>query len=371
LTNKLINYAISIALLFYFLIISFIYITDSAHQLVLINQLFGTGAFIYCLAQKKMRKEWLFPTLILLSCVIGSSFLILRNPFGFGNIANVFAASGISILILRVRVNVNIIMIWFIIVALYYIGLIINGVHPDLAHASPISRNAISVHMLFITVTIYLICYINNKQLPLLLSLTLLIICLWAIGRGGIVTSILLLVSLLYTKFKRAFKNIALWPVLAISLITISIFGFSISSDIKEIIELERTLNDALSRSELTSERDNIIKDFFKQSSFLDLLIGQDLYKGVMWYEWGGNTHNSFLSLAAYTGFLGFLIFFYWIYVNFYFFKTEFIIGALMMVVFIRLMTEYIVWFSVFDYIPFLFLFLYKDMVNKRKLKLE
>jgi hypothetical protein len=140
-----------------------------------------------------------------------------------------------------------------------------------------------------------------------------------------------------------------------------------VSLFLNELIEIERTINDVFSRTEVTSSRDNILSDFYKNSSIIDIIIGQDLYKGVMRQEWGGNTHNSFVSLIAYVGFFGVITFVYWIYVNFKLFKLNFILGTLMFIVFIRLMTEYVVWFSVFDYIPFLFIYLYTEMKGKMK----
>lgn len=369
--NKLFKILISFLLLFYFLIISYVYITDSAHYIVVVNQFFGIATFSIYLFKGKMQISWLVSTILFMGSVLLSSILISRSPFGFGNFANVISASGIAILILRNKVYLNIIMIWFIIVAGYYFWLILQGVHPDLAHSTDNSRNSISVHMLFVTATIYVLYYLNRINFPWWPAFLFLVISLWAIGRGGILTSSILFLSIVFIKMKYFFKTRRVWTVILIGLPLIVFVWDKVAIFLDDIVELERTVNDALSRTELTSSRNEILIDFFKESSILDFLIGQDLYQGIMWYEWGGNSHNSFISLIAYAGLLGFVVFFYWIYVNIRLFRFNFILGMLMFIVFLRLMTEHVVWFSVFDYIPFLFIYLYMEMKGKMKSALK
>lgn len=369
--NKFFKIAISFLLLFYFLIISYVYVTDSAHYLVIVNQFFGIATFSIYLFKGKMQISWLVPTILFMGSVLLSSILISRSPFGFGNFANVISASGIAILILRNKIYMNVVLVWFLLVSGYYFFLIFQGVIPDLAHASENSRNSVSIHMLFVTVTIYIIYYLNRSYLPWWPALIFLVICLWAIGRGGILTSSILFTVILADKLKYVVKRASsiFFLILGVTII-VSIWD-KVSLFLNELIEIERTINDVFSRTEVTSSRDNILSDFYKNSSIIDIIIGQDLYKGVMRQEWGGNTHNSFVSLIAYVGFFGVITFVYWIYVNFKLFKLNFILGTLMFIVFIRLMTEYVVWFSVFDYIPFLFIYLYTEMKGKMKLALK
>jgi hypothetical protein len=369
--NKFFKIAISFLLLFYFLIVSYVYVTDSAHYLVIVNQFFGIATFSIYLFKGKMQISWLVPTILFMGSVLLSSILISRSPFGFGNFANVISASGIAILILRNKIYMNVVLVWFLLVSGYYFFLIFQGVIPDLAHASENSRNSVSIHMLFVTVTIYIIYYLNRSYLPWWPALIFLVICLWAIGRGGILTSSILFTVILADKLKYVVKRASSIFFLILGVTIIGSIWDKVSLFLNELIEIERTINDVFSRTEVTSSRDNILSDFYKNSSIIDIIIGQDLYKGVMRQEWGGNTHNSFVSLIAYVGFFGVITFVYWIYVNFKLFKLNFILGTLMFIVFIRLMTEYVVWFSVFDYIPFLFIYLYTERKGKMKLALK
>jgi len=358
-------------LLFCFLIISYVYVTDSAHFFVIVNQIFGLTAFVIYLVKGKMKVSWLVPTVLLMSSVLVSSILISRSPFGFGNIVNVVSASGIAILVLRNRLYMNIILIWFFLVTGYYFWLILQGVHPDLAHSTNNSRNSISVHMLFVTSTIYILYYLNRMNFPWWPAFLFLVISLWAIGRGGILTSSILFFSFFYIRLKYVFKRRRIWSLILLGLPVFLFIGNNVVVFFNDIVELERTVNDALSRTELTSSRNEILVDYFEKSTLIDFIIGQDLYKGVMWHEWGANTHNSFVSLNAYAGLFGFVGFFYWIYVNIGLFRLNFILGILMFIVFIRLMTEYVVWFSVFDYLPFLFIYLYAEMKDKMKMDVK
>jgi hypothetical protein len=371
LKDKIFKTVISFVLLFYFLTISYVYVTDSAHYFVIANQFFGIAAFGIYLVKGKMRVSWLVPTILFLSSVLVSSILISRSPFGFGNIANVISASGIAILILRNKIYMNLVLPWFLLVSGYYFFLIFQGVIPDLAHASENSRNSVSIHMLFATVTIYIIYYLNRSYLPWWPALIFLVICLWAIGRGGLLTSGILFAVILAAKIKFVVKRASSVGLLIVALIVLVYIGDEVALFFYELIEIERTINDVFSRTEVSSSRDIILSDFYKNSSIIDLIIGQDLYEGVMRQEWGSNTHNSFLSLIAYAGFFGVVTLVYWIYVNLKLFKLNFILGTLMFIVFIRLITEYVVWFSVFDYLPFLFIYLYAEMKGKMKLALK
>ncbi len=313
-----------------------------------------------------MQLKWLLLIILLVSSLILSSVLVSRITFGIGNIANVVSSAGIAILILRCRMHLNILLIWFLLVSGYYFLLIYQGTIVDFAHASENSRNSVSVHMLFVTVTLYILYYLNRENLPWWPAFILFIICLWAIGRGGIITSAILFFAVLLERFRNLSNKLSLVAMLFLTAFLFTIFGDKVSVFIYDFIKIEQTINDVSSRTEIMSSRNYIIYDFFETSSLIDLIIGQDLHKGVMWREWGGNTHNSFLSLVAYTGLIGFAIFIYWIYVNIRLFSFNFILGTLMLVVFIRLFSEYVVWFSVFDYLPFLFVFFNMDFKTEK-----
>lgn len=364
---NMIDIVISIMLVIYMLIQSHVYINGPGNRLVIATQLFGIAVFSVYLFRGKMHKKWLIFTLVFLIAIVISSILVFRKPFGLGNMANVVSSAGISILILRNKIIPKIAMIWLILVAGYYISLIFNGVHPNVAHASGFSRNGISVHMLFVTVTIYIIYYLNHKTFPLLPAFLFFIISLWAIGRGGILTSSILFGSLTFIKFKDIYKQRRLQLVVLIGIIFLLVNYRFVSSFVNEFIELERTIQDISSRTDKAGSRDVIIKKFFSESSIIDITVGQDIKKSSVGHDWGGNTHNSFLGLTVYAGLLGFIVFIAWIITNIRLFKIKFELGILMFIVFLRLITEYVVWFSVFDFVTYLFFFLYIDIQSKNK----
>jgi hypothetical protein len=364
---KIIDVSISIVLVVYMLIQSHVYINGPGNWLVIATQLFGIAIFGSYLLQGKMHRKWLIFTLIFLTAIIISSILVSRKQFGIGNTANVVSLVGISILILRNKIIPRIAMIWFIYVAGYYIFLILEGVHPNLAHAGENARNGISVHMLFVTVTIYIIYYLHNKTFPLLPAFLFLIISIWAIGRGGILTSGILLISLVLVKLKEIY-NQRMTQLVALIGISFLLVNFSyVSTLFIKFVELERVIQDISSRTDQTGSRFVIIEQFFSESSIIDILVGQEIEQGSIGKEWGGNAHNSFLGLIIYSGLLGFIVFIAWIIINIKLFKIKFELGILMFVVFIRMMTEYVVWFSVFDYVIYLFFFLYIDIKSKNQ----
>lgn len=358
---------VSLVFVIYMCLQSMVYLNIHGQKTVIISQLIGLCIFGFFLSQGKMKGKWLYPVVLMFGAVFFSSVFVGRSPFGFGNLVNVISAAGVALFILRNRIIPIIAVIWVLFVVFFYFKLILAGIHPNYAHGTMGGKNAVSVHMLFVTVTIYIIYYVNAKSFPLFPALTFFFISLWAMGRGGILTSSILLASLLLVKLPNFFRRRnAIFS--SFFLIVIVLLNFdSLTQILSDYIQLERTLDDVSSRTDKSGYRDEIAMDFLENSSIIDIIFGQDLFMNKALSELGGNAHNSFLALNSYVGLLSFFVFFMFIKVNFFLFRIRFELGVLMFVLFIRLLIEHVVWFSVFDFVPFLFLYLFMEMKGEMK----
>ena len=170
------------------------------------------------------------------------------------------------------------------------------------------SRNYISILLLLSLLLYYINCHDNNKPILVTPVLLFFFISIHATGRGGIIVSGFLTVSLLVYKFihikNKKFK-ILLAFVLLIVLIIILFLLLGAELPINDLLE------NSFSRFYLMGTSDtgrfDIWRKFFRNNA-LDVnrfLFGSDT-QVTGWYE--GNLHNSFFQSYASFGLLGFAI---------------------------------------------------------------
>ena len=230
------------------------------------------------------------------------------------------------------------------------------------------SVNYISVYMLYPTVIYYTLVEARGKKLHLWPALLLWILSMIASGRGGIISSSILLLGIaffVFRKMKREYRAIII-PVLivvcGVFLLCLDkitgMFGESVAS------ETFRDRGMKSSRTELWAD--------YLRYAFADIehfLFGADIRLTLSWERYLGNAHNSYISVHANNGIFCLIWLFGLVFKRgLYTLKNKrFIYLICLGTLLIRAFTDTIFWMNYGTAALFFMLFMYGDPAMKKK----
>jgi hypothetical protein len=336
-------------------LISFIWDIDI---LVQVNTLLGLFALM--LLSTKIRREslpiYIFIGFLTISFLV-SSFFVGRTDWRLSTPIH-FILSGVGIAMILVR---GYVYSWggyivFYSLAVYFFILMLTGVDGYSA-LEYCSFNGISMVMLLACISLYIILSMENKNIDLKPALFTLIISIWGIGRSGIVSSITLLLGLLFVRLRAKPKYIfnVIICILIVSLfyaLSMLAMDYSILGNaIDHYIQRGGNLKDTGRWVMWTNYMNNL--DVFR------LIFGANVVKDP-WPEGeinDYNYHNSFINLHLQTGFMGLVTMAIIIFALFKFYRTNQVFFFLLLALIIRSSTDIFIFFNRFDIIIYFFIF--------------
>ncbi len=240
---------------------------------------------------------WLF-------CFLGQSGYL---NYSFANYLYTVLYIGLSVVLLRNEYNHSLTLAIYFFTALTILLRIIQNVnmnHILLAN----SRNFISVLLLLPLLFYYVSCHDKKKPIYVLPAILYFYISIYAVGRGGIVSSGFLVIALCIYKITQIEnKNIKrlMWLIIIIIAFTVGLYMSNLNS-----LVIGRFLNSYFSRFLLKGATDTsrvtIWNEFFTNN--LDSLASFLLGSNTSLVRYDGNLHNSFIQAYASFGLMGFLI---------------------------------------------------------------
>ena len=159
------------------------------------------------------------------------------------------------------------------------------------------SSNQVSPLLLSVTLLLYIEKYIRKLNISIYPALFTFILCLFAQGTSGILTSFILFICLLYSKANSNYiKKFMIYSFIAIIIyIMFRNIGF-ITFFLREFIKTYITLMDG------TEPRLGVILYYIKTSGFYELLFGNKLALTKYQLMFNLTSHNSFLSIHSVLG---------------------------------------------------------------------
>ena len=207
------------------------------------------------------------------------------------------------------------------------------------------STNYISVLMLLTVAFYYIAIELDGRKLRLIDILPALIcflIAIWARGRGGILSTAILL-GLMLLLYMRSLSDKRAKRLIMVILVLLVVGIFLIITD-GSIIDAFMSLGKWKTRGTDNSARATIWSAYFSKmgESFGYFLIGAPLRDIPVILEVGENCHNSFLQLHAYNGIYMLIVFLALLVKAYvYYWKNEkFVIIAMMTAIVVRGMTD-------------------------------
>lgn len=236
---------------------------------------------------------WLVTTLLL-----ASAYGALEGFFNISQVA--FLILGI---LLGYLISITYSATWtawlpFLLFTAYFIAMMVLG-HDPSETLTRNSRNFISV----ITLALYASAMLLSKPMKVTVShligaLFVLGIAIWATGRGGIVSALLLNLALfMHVVFRGRFGVVrSTIAVLLLLLISTAIFIGS------ESLQSQGYLSRLASRGLHDAPRLAMMVAYFQDIQPTELLLGKNYYDNAYLARFGFNLHNSYLSAWAHLG---------------------------------------------------------------------
>jgi hypothetical protein len=225
------------------------------------------------------------------------------------------------------------------------------------------SSNNISIIMLISCISLYIILDFENREINLIPAALTLLISIWGIGRGGIISSLILFIGLLFFKYKNKSKYIF---ILVTTLILIFLLIFLFSDSLIEFAINNNYLSNAAFRfiergDEFTesSARSNMWQNYYNNLDFQRIIFGANVEKDP--WDTGAensyNYHNSFINLHLQTGILGLITICILLFALFKYYKINKLYFILLLVLLSRSLTDTMIFFGRYDFIPYFFIF--------------
>lgn len=342
-------------------LISFIWAKDS---LIKINTLLAT--FSLLLLSVRIRREYL-PLYIfvggLLASFLISSFYVGRTEWRLLTpVYFIISGFGVAMIMLR-----GYVYSWggytvFYSLAGYFLALIFSGAHGDTA-MKYCSFNGISMVMLVVCISLYIILETENKQFDIKPALLTLVISIWGIGRSGIIVSFILFMGFLYLKLQhkpKYFFRVVVCMLIAfigMRMTDYSFFGNAIAH--KE--ERGSVLTDGA--------RAGMWTNYYNNLDIPRVIFGVNVLEDP-WEEGEINEynyHNSFINLHLQTGFMGLITTAIIFSALLRFYRTNKVFFFLLLALVLRAFVDLFIFFGAFDFLPFFFIFYY--LREKRRAK--
>lgn len=310
-------------------------------------------------------KVYLFVLGLIFSILISALFVGRTDRIGH-SIIFVLSGAGISLLILRGKLPNWSGYLVFYGVTSYFLMMIISGVDGRDALTAT-SYNGISVMMLTACIALYAILGIKNKKIDIKPAVFTLIISVWAIGRSGILASLVLLFGILFLKLKLRFKN-SVYLLLAIGAagLIVLIDQFHLSSALDFL--LGGAIENYLTRTTQSEPRFIMWSNYFNNLDYARVIFGANLYSDP-WpegEEYAFNYHNTWINLHAHTGLMGLLIIMLVILALIEYFKMNQLFFVLLIVLVIRWSTDIGLFFESWDFLVYFFIFHFLTSKSKR-----
>jgi hypothetical protein len=293
----------------------------------------------------------------LIFSVIVSSLFVGRAERVEHSIIFALCGAGIALLILKKKVSSWSGYLVFYGMTSYFITLMIFGADARYA-LSGSSHNGISMMMLVTCISLYAISGLQNKKIDVLPAILTFIVCVWAIGRSGILASLILLVGILLLKWKLRGWTI-FYPI-----IIVCFFGFIVIVNQDYLLFImDYIIRGAIENYSIrtTQEEPRFMMwgNYYDNLDFRRIVFGVNLLEDP-WpegEEYAYNYHNTWINLHAQTGLMGLLVCSFLFCALIKYFNTNRLFFILLLVLLVRWTSDIGLFFESWDFLIYFFIF--------------
>lgn len=305
--------------------------------------------------------------IMLVSTVLNGVFI---GNVSAGDIINVICFFGLLLCLYISDVSVksaNIMMV--LCLAFFIASLIRDPLEPQVFSSS---RNYNSVILLLFAGVYYTALENHNKTIRVWPAILILLISIWSMGRGGILAGAVMLLGILYIRFKNQINQSkyhkVIWSclglatslLLVIILIQDGFVRYILDNTIFKLGKFSYADN-----SFADNPRVDLWSEYFSKTgcSIKYILLGAPLDQCMHIHFFENNTHNSFIQLHAYNGMFSCIIVLFLIMrAEWYYLKNNLSTHFLMLnILILRAMTDKFIFYQ-YGFPIFMYFLLYQDI---------
>lgn len=234
------------------------------------------------------------------------------------------------------------------------------------------SRNYVSVFLMYPLVIYYSIIGRKAKNISTIPVVIAWVICLFARGRGGIISSTLFILGVYFVKYKnmKSARRIIVTSVIAVG---VAVAMLNISSIIQMLGA--SAIMEMFARNGLGSSRTRFWPEYINlaMGSLKHFIFGADISNTFIGMHLSGNPHNSFIEMHMLNGIIGFGAIVILIIKNVI--KSvknkQYLFLVCMSSMLIRAFTDHVLWAAFGTPVLFFFMFYYDVIPNHNSDNLE
>lgn len=312
--------------------------------------------------QKRYLKIYSFIGLLIFSFLVSSLFVSARTERLGHVVLFILANAGVALLLVKGCVSRAGAYFVFYSLAACFVVLIATGVGARDALTAT-SYNGISMMLLAACISLYIVLGVDGGKIDLKPALITALLCIWAIGRSGILSSVFLLGGLALITLQVRIKNRYVYIfVVVLALLFAYLFFENLGALSEDNVLLGNAVGNYSARSaDEESPRLVMWANYLHNLDFFRLVFGANIFTDP-WpqgEEFGYNYHNSWISLHSQTGLMGLVIFALVALSLLKFWKNNKLFFVLFSAVIIRWSTDTGIFFESWDFLVYFFIFYY------------
>lgn len=312
--------------------------------------------------QKKYMKVYLFIGLLIFSFLVSSLFVSAKAERLGHVVLFILANAGVALILVKGCVSRAGAYLVFYSLSGFFVVLIVAGVGARDA-LSATSYNGISMMLLAACISLYIVLGVDGGKIDLKPALLTALLCVWAIGRSGILSSVFLLGGLAYLTLQARIKNRYIYIFVVVSLLLLAyIFFENLGALSEDNVLLGNAVDNYSARSaDEDSPRLVMWANYLHNLDLFRLVFGANIFTDP-WpqgEEFGYNYHNSWISLHSQTGLMGLVVFALVGLSLLKFWKNNKLFFVLFFAVIIRWSTDTGIFFESWDFLVYFFIFYY------------
>lgn len=213
-----------------------------------------------------------------------------------------------------------------------------------------VSENYVSIILIMNIVTIYIVKFRQKEKIPLLPAFLGFFISILAIGRSGIITTLLILLLVIWFNWKtlsRFKKNFYILIVLLPLIVLVTLNWDLINLIFNNMSVFEKFSNRGID----SPSRDIIKRTYLANINVTTFFTGYNYTNNYWFQHYGLNPHNSYIRLHYFSGFAFFIIMPILLISIFKLAKKHLFLGGLLLVVLLRSYTDSVLFLTLFDYV--------------------
>jgi hypothetical protein len=293
----------------------------------------------------------------LIFSVVVSALIVGRAERVGHSIIFALCGAGIALLILKNKVPSWSCYLVFYCLVSYFLALMIFGADARYVLTAS-SHNGISMMMLVACISLYATSGLERKKIDIIPAILTFIVCVWAIGRSGILASFILLVGILLQKWKLRCREIFYFTIIIYTIGFIVIINEDYFLSILDIV-IRGAIENYSIRTTQEEPRFMLWGNYYDNLDLRRIVFGVNLLEDP-WpdgEEYAYNYHNTWINLHAQTGLMGLLICSLLFFALIEYFNTNRLFFILLLALIVRWSSDIGFFFESWDFLIYFFIF--------------